>query len=286
MTSDEITVLMPVHGEAQYINDAIQSVLNQSHPRVHLIIILDRAKQITQKIVREYEAKYSSIQVLESSEPGISKALNLGIMESTSPLIARLDSDDLMEPSRLQLQKQEFEKNAKLVCIGSQMAIIDEKGELLGTTMYPTTPYRISRSLKVKNVMGHPSVMLKKNVVDAVGGYRTQFDGAEDYDLWIRMSSLGEIRNLQSSLTKYRKHSNQFSSKNKERQLRIENEIRNANYDNWYFATSRICARNINSAISATGSKRAVSAAKALMSNPKMFLEFILFQAIPRTISK
>jgi glycosyltransferase involved in cell wall biosynthesis len=286
MKSDEITVLMPVYGEAKYINVAIQSVLDQSHPCVSLLIILDRAKQITQNIVREYEAKHSSIRVIESSEPGISNALNLGIQNSSTSLIARLDSDDLMECSRLELQKLEFEKNPKLVCIGSQMAIIDENGKSIGITKYPSTPYRISRSLRVKNVMGHPSVMLKKNVVEAVGGYRPQFDGAEDYDLWIRISALGEILNLQTALTKYRRHSEQFSSKNKERQLKIENEIRNVNYANWYFATARYCARNINSAISTVGCDRAIGALKAMLSNPKMFLQFILFQVIPRIKSK
>jgi glycosyltransferase involved in cell wall biosynthesis len=156
-----------------------------------------------------------NFKVFVSKLPGISHALNLGIRESSGELIARIDADDLMRKDRLTLQNAFLEKHPEVVCVGSQVAKINVNEMVIGISCYPERNKQITKTLLFRNCIAHPSVMYRRSAILKVGGYRPEFDGVEDYDLWLRLSVTGQIRNLKTRLTSYRVWENQVTRKKK-----------------------------------------------------------------------
>lgn len=195
---------MPVHGNAPFLDQAIQSVVAQDIPNWELLIVLDRPDEDLLRVARLYSRNDVRIRVLISPGIGIVDALNYGLIKAEGNLVARIDSDDCMEPSRLRVQQRHLEANSHIACVGSQMTLIDEAGKEFGQTGYPVTSTEIRKKLQFQNCIGHPSVMYQKDIVLKLGAYRKLFTGCEDYDLWLRLCKENDILNLEQKLTKYR----------------------------------------------------------------------------------
>ena len=209
-----ISIIIPVNGEAPFLADAISSVERQTFREFELLIVLDRPSEATRSFVESLAKIGLELKVLESNRPGISAALNHGISTTTSKYIARLDSDDLMQPTRLQIQMSELEKNPSLVCIGSQVEYIDEEGRSAGHSTLPTSAWQVRSMMPTLNCLMHPSVMIRSSALVSAGGYREYLDGVEDYNLWLRLLRFGSIKNHKEYLTKYRRHPAQVTQAN------------------------------------------------------------------------
>ena len=221
-----IDLVIPVFGDAPFLKETINSCASSQDTPFNLIWALDRPSEGVCQIVEEFSSKNKFSKIVFSGNPGIVAALNLGIESGMSEYIARLDSDDLMEPNRLEMQRQYLDSERSVGVVGSQMTLINEKNEILGNTKYPCDHSRIMKLLKFQNCMGHPSVMFRRRVFEKVGGYRTQFTGAEDYDLWLRMADLTQLHNLPESLTRYRISNFQFTKRKESNQGIVETAVR------------------------------------------------------------
>jgi glycosyltransferase involved in cell wall biosynthesis len=210
-----VSVIIPVHGDAPHLISTIQSIQEQNFKEFETFIILDRASEDIEKYAQDLTLSSENIKVLLSKLPGISHALNLGIRESSGEFIARIDADDLMRNDRLLLQKAFLEKHPEVVCVGSQITKINVDGIVIGKSSYPASNKQISRTLLFRNCLAHPSVMYRRSSILEVGGYRPEFDGVEDYDLWLRLSKTGQIRNMNAQLTSYRVWKKQITRKKK-----------------------------------------------------------------------
>jgi glycosyltransferase involved in cell wall biosynthesis len=200
----EVSVLMPVHGNAPFVESAIESVENQTLANFEFIIVLDRVGKDAKLLLKKKEKLNNKIKIISSKSPGISSALNAGLNYCKSPYVARLDSDDLMQPQRLKEQKLFLDNHRKIDCVGSQIIKINADNVAIGRSYLPEIPTEISNVLPFRNCIAHPSVMFRKNAVTKIGGYRTEFDGCEDYDLWLRMDKGNNLKNLDMTLTSYR----------------------------------------------------------------------------------
>ncbi len=212
----KVSIVIPLHGETPFLQATLQSIFDQSMPEWELILVLDRPSATTEKICFIASSSDKRIQVAFSPSPGISSALNKGLSICRTPYLARLDGDDLMAPSRLEKQLTQLEINTNLVCLGSQVLLVDSNGSETGLSSYPTTPWQVSCVLPAMNCLAHPSVMLRTDAVQKVGGYESALNGVEDYNLWLKLIEIGEIANLSEPLTYYRQHENQISRKNVE----------------------------------------------------------------------
>lgn len=199
-----LSLIMPIHGSAPFLIDTIRSVFNSEGVEIDFILVLDRCTNSEFHEVIRNSPPNMEVKVINSSLPGIVPALNLGITVANYELIARLDSDDLITPERFLKQIELLEAFEEVVCVGTQMAFIDEAGIEFGYTNYPTLHKDILRRMKYQNCIGHPSVMFRKSSVQQIGGYREFLSGSEDYDLWLRLGEIGILSNLPLKLTKYR----------------------------------------------------------------------------------
>ncbi len=219
-----VSVIIPVHGDAPHLISTIESITIQSFKDYEVIIILDRASKEIEIYANNLALDLENFKVVFSKKPGISHALNTGIRESSGEFIARIDADDLMRKDRLALQKNFLEQHDEVVCVGSQITKINANGIPIGRSCYPGSNRQIASTLLFRNCIAHPSVMYRRSAILEVNGYRSDFDGVEDYDLWLRLSMIGQIRNMQEPLTSYRVWDNQVTTK--KRHLIFENAKR------------------------------------------------------------
>ena len=207
----EVSILLPVHGDISFLNQTIDSVIRQTFVDFELIIINDRLEDHAVNTVSELISSDNRCRLVTSQGSGLVSALNTGLDLSLGTFIARIDADDFMHPKRLQVQLDFLKSHSEITVVGTQMVFIDQNNRILGESRYPTTSNGIKRTLAFQNCVGHPTVMFRKMEVVNVGSYAPFFQGAEDYDLWTRVSQSRKIVNLDMYLTYYRITPGQYS---------------------------------------------------------------------------
>ncbi len=225
----EISVVIPIYSNPVYLEKTLESLEAQTNNNFETIAVLDRAEPWVIDLLAGKKIKNREIKVLVSEISGISAALMMGIKKARGELIARIDSDDTMQPSRLDTQFEYLGNNPNIDIVGSQINFIDEAGLKLGESCYPGSPKAIDAILPLRNCVAHPSVMMRRSIFTYKIEYKSEFNGVEDYELWL--SALGKfpIVNLPEKLTNYRVWGSQVTSTEKEGRKHLE-KLARGNY--------------------------------------------------------
>lgn len=214
-----VSVVMAVYNGGDYLAESIESILNQNWKDFEFIIINDGSTDQTASVIEYYSNIDSRIKIISRENRGLVASLNEGVAAAKAKLIARMDADDISLPTRLTEQVEFLNKNLNVVCVGTDPIIIDEDGDELIHLKIPATDLIIQQQLLLGHCpIEHPSVMFRKEVAIKVGGYRKEFEAAEDYDLWLRMGELGKLANINKPLIKYRFLNSSISAKNQTKQ--------------------------------------------------------------------
>lgn len=226
MKKPRISVLLSCYNGSRWLSQAIESILNQTLGNFEFIIVDDGSTDNSLKIIKEYAQQDSRIVVLAKKNTGLADSLNKGLEIARGDWIARLDVDDISEPSRLQKQLIIAESKKNIVFVGSGLFAIDESGSILQTYHYP-----ISHRLLVRNLCtsrkfpAHSSAFFRTDVVRAIGGYRSRIERSQDWDLWLRLSKYGELVCAAEPLVMLRQHSQQITHDESGKKSRIYNKI-------------------------------------------------------------
>jgi glycosyltransferase involved in cell wall biosynthesis len=244
-----ISVLIPVKGKAIYLEQALKSIEESSLLPNETLVIDDGIDETT---FEEIKNKFQNInlKIVKNYGVGLVDALNTGINISQNEYLVRLDSDDLMESNRLQVQSIYLENNPDVAVVGSQVTYIDVTNNFLGYSNYPNGDLNLDPNFLKKCLLAHPSVMMRKSVLMKVNGYREtvrfgKISLCEDFDLWRRLYRQGKIVNLPDPLTKYRQHSAQHSSINSSAQTLATFIIASGYFDDQK-KIIEICTKNGN----------------------------------------
>lgn len=212
------SVLIPIKGDSPFLVATLESI-NANKVEKEIVIVDDGATTIAKNALNSFSSKYPDValRVLENEGRGLTNALNTGLRYCRAPLIARIDSDDLMEVDRLEMQLREFEANHELIVLGTQCTYIDTTGEKIGRSNYPNGLISKEALLSFGNLLAHPSVAYRKSEIEALGGYEEFFswfgaDLSQDYSLWLKVADKGLIINSSSLLSQYRIHNGQVSN--------------------------------------------------------------------------
>lgn len=198
-----VSVLMPAYNAEKYIVEAIESILNQTFTDLEFIIINDNSTDSTEKIIEAYSQKDNRIRyICNPVNLGISKTRNLLINEARGQYIAWLDSDDVAQEQRLQIQFS-FLKENNYTMVGSSLVIIDKASNALGWRHYPKPYKEIKNSALLSNPFAQSTVMIESRVAKAFK-YNEQLEVCEDYDLWLKIIQEHRVANMPEALTKYR----------------------------------------------------------------------------------
>lgn len=216
----KVSVLMPCGENSRFIESAIRSVLTQdflNYGELELIIVEDGI-DLKSRLSETFLA-HPLIRIVKSPGSGLVTALNFGLSQCRFDLVARLDSDDLMNLNRISIQHSFMTSNHDVAVCGSHTIVVDEFGVIQRISRDVTSAESIRKELDFRCCLAHPSVMYRKQVIIDAGGYREFFRHAEDYDLWLRLKDKHRIENIPLLLTIYRQHGNQVSQTSKKSQV-------------------------------------------------------------------
>ncbi|KKU87481.1 MAG: Glycosyltransferase [Candidatus Beckwithbacteria bacterium GW2011_GWC2_47_9] len=208
-----LSVVMAVYNQAETLNPAVKSILEQSFPDFALVIVDDHSTDETPELLRQWRLKDKRVKVITNSRHlGLTKSLNVGLKQAKTRFIARMDGDDVAMPERLKRQRDYLLSHPKIGLLGTAVRLIDEAGKPLRVKQLPSSPETIRQSILSGCPFIHPTWMLRKSVLDEVGVYNEAFSYAQDYDLALRIVSRFLTANLLDPLLNYRVNSGETIS--------------------------------------------------------------------------
>ncbi len=216
----QISVIMPVYNAEKFLLQAIDSILHQSFADFEFLICDDCSSDNSPAILQQAAAADARIKIFRNEKnSGVTCSLNRLLQEASAPLIARMDADDIAMPKRLELQFEFMQNHPATAVAGGDLEIIDENNNTLGMRYYSRSWQEIKKQMMCRSPLAHPSVIMRKNVIDQLGGYLEQ-PGCEDYYLWLRIAENGyELANLPETLLRYRLSANQIKQRNMKKSL-------------------------------------------------------------------
>lgn len=211
---------MPVFNGQRYVDEAIASAVGQGFDDFEFVIVDDGSTDDTPSILARWEARDARIRVFRSPRnEGIPAALNRGLAVARGEYVVRQDADDLCIPGRIAKQVATLDADPDVVLVSAGYEIIDAQGRRRGWRMRRETPEVLEYLLNFSNsIGGHGQVMFRRDMVLAAGGYRTEFDTSQDYDLWSRLSPRGTMVVLPLCGMRHRIHDSQVSIASRKRQ--------------------------------------------------------------------
>ena len=210
----KVTVLMPVYNASRFLIEAVNSMLNQTFTDFEFLIINDGSTDGSDEMLKTFFDE--RIRVINNiGNEGLIRTLNKGIALSKGEYIARMDADDISLPGRLEKQVQFLDANKDVAILATRLIQINEKGETAGYWMedqVTVTETRIKNTLPVINCIGHPTIMMRKGVIEKFG-YRPWLTYSEDWGLWLEvLAENWRIAKLEEPLLKYRIHNESVTS--------------------------------------------------------------------------
>ena len=199
-----LSVVLPVFNGEASLDEAISSITRQSFGDFELLVVDDGSSDGSAAIARRHAAADPRVKLRSNPGKGLVAALNHGIEQASADLIARMDADDVALPARFERQMARMGGEPDLLVLGTATIRVDDRGKELEVTIPPADPAEISRRLDRGNPIAHPTVVMRRAAVRAVGGYRRAYVRAEDYDLWLRLAERGKLANLEEPLLRYR----------------------------------------------------------------------------------
>lgn len=231
-----VSVLMPVYNGASFLEASLQSVLAQSWRDFELVVVDDGSTDESPAMLARFAASDPRIRVIRQTNGGISRALNAGLAAARGDWIARLDSDDLMLPNRLERQLAFVRAEPDAVAAGSYYEIIDGAGAVRGLLHpLPRSRAELARLLASRDPLTftHPTMIYRRAAALDAGGYVSALEPCEDVALFARMLAAGGIILIQPEvLTRYRVHAGSISSRKTVEQFLMRNFI----YHNFHAA--------------------------------------------------
>ena len=191
-----VSILMPVRNEELFLPMALRSLRAQTLKDWELVVVDDGSTDNTPAVLAQAASGDPRIRVLNSFGQGLVPALNCGLASCRARLVARMDGDDIAHPSRLAEQAAFLTAHDTIGLVACSFRHFPRNKVGIGMIGYEqwqnqlVTHESIMADFFVESPFVHPSVMFRRQTVEAVGGYR-DMGWAEDYDLWLRLASAG-----------------------------------------------------------------------------------------------
>lgn len=221
MTTPTLSIIMPVFNCAPYLDRAMASIRGQTFSDFECIVVDDGSKDRSLSILRRHAAQDARIRIVSRENRGLVASLNEAVSLARGTFLGRMDGDDISLPDRFARQIAILQSSPQLVGLGAAVDMVDSTGQRLKSYTPPISHEAIVAELRGGNggAMIHPAVVFRAEAIRKVGGYRDQFSGfGEDWDLFLRLSEIGTLRNLPQILLKYRQHSKSYCSTRHETQ--------------------------------------------------------------------
>lgn len=208
MSQPFISVILPVFNAESYIFDSINSILSQTYKDFELIIINDGSTDSSESIIQSFNDERIKYYRNDKNR-GLIYTLNRGLTLANGEYIARMDADDICTPTRFEVQLSFLQDHVDIGVVGAEATIFqgqykDYPQNKCGYFHKPKTDEEIKAKLFVDNPIIHPTVLMRKEVLEKTNGYNRNFYQVEDLALWIDLSQYTKFYNISRPLINYR----------------------------------------------------------------------------------
>ena len=257
----KISIIIPTYNYAQYICEAIESVLNQTYKDFEIIVVDDGSTDNTKEVIKPYLNK---IKYIYQQNSGPSAARNRGIKEAKGEYIAFLDADDIWLAQKLELQIKFMEKEKEVGLIFSDMILFNEKGIIKNSFLKEKLFFNklsikplsstekviydnVFNALLQENFIPTNTVIVKKECFNKVGFFDETLFSVEDRDMWLRIGLFYDIGFINFPLVLTRFHETNISA-NQELALKSRLKVMKKflNYSNLPIKSKKIIKQTIN----------------------------------------
>lgn len=178
-----VSIIVPAYNQDQYLEEALQSVLNQSYQNWECIIVNDGSSDTTEEIAKQWVVKDNRFNYYYKKNGGVSSARNLGILNSSGKYILPLDADDKLGDDYISLVINEFQVDDSLCLVYTDASFLGTRNELWHLPVFDFENLLLSNCI-------YCSAIFKKEDFLRVGGYDEKFKyGNEDWEFWINLLS-------------------------------------------------------------------------------------------------
>ena len=237
MNEPLISIVMSVYNSEEYLDEAINSILNQTYTKFEFIIINDGSRDGSLDIIKKYLKRDKRIILVDNKiNKGLVYSLNKGLDISKGKYIVRMDADDISLRERLEKQVNFMEQNSEITMSGTAAFVFKGNNRKVNKKLsVPTEVSKVKSKLFFENCFIHPTVIMRR---DHICKYKLKYDdvkGAEDIALWIKMSKLNlKLDNINIPLLYYRLSKNSITSnenKNIENRYNVFKKYRSIQFE-------------------------------------------------------
>lgn len=201
-----ISAVIPAFNNAGTIVEALESVAAQTCPVAETIVVDDGSTDKTAEVARACMERCALPGVvLNQANAGPAAARNRGVAAASGEWVAFLDADDAWLPWKLEAQFRGVCENPE-VCVWCGPSIpfgVESPSPPSATERLCHCPVTL-QELDTRNPVATSTVLVRRNLLQSVGGFDERFRGPEDYDLWLRLAARAEIRLIDAPLCRYR----------------------------------------------------------------------------------
>ncbi|CAN5921607.1 hypothetical protein BH23ACT10_BH23ACT10_35520 [soil metagenome] len=204
-----VSVIIPCHGQAHFLVDAIESVRAQTHQRVEVIVVDDGSPDDAADVA----GRYGDIRLVRQRNQGLSAARNAGLGASHGDYVAFLDADDILRPEAIAAGLEAFDKRPDAGFVAGAHVRVDRERSPVETPGRGIVCPDSFEMLLQGNVIGmHATVLYRCEVLEAAGGFDTSLPACEDYDLYLRLAQVAPLVLHDVVVAEYRRHVGNMSS--------------------------------------------------------------------------
>ena len=199
-----VSVVMAVYNAAKYLRESVDSILSQTFRDLELIIVNDASTDASGEILGAFDDPRIRV-ITHTTNQGAAASRNHALAAARGDFVAIMDADDISAPSRLEIQVGFLDSHSDIGLVGCAIYDnIDDQGATLHTSHLPEDNDTIQRTLVERWCFLHPSIMFRRELYEQVGGYRNEFEPAEDHDFILRVLDQHKAHNLPLKLVRYR----------------------------------------------------------------------------------
>jgi glycosyltransferase involved in cell wall biosynthesis len=202
--ADLVTWLLPVRNGMPFLPQTLQSIATQTYQNVRILAWDNASTDETVEELQRWIPRRIPGTVVAGDPRPLGLCLAAMVERCQTELCARIDADDINLPERLERQVAFLEEHPQTAVLGAQVNTIDEDGRRLERWHFSTDDAETRWRLRWENPISHPAVLFRRRVVLRAGNYQ-ECQAAEDFDLWMRVADLAEIRSHPEVLLHYRR---------------------------------------------------------------------------------
>lgn len=211
-----VSVILPCFNSVKFLDETINSILNQTFDNLTIIAIDDGSTDNTRELLDRY-SNYLSVYIhTQYANKGVAASMNLGLKHVESDLIAFIDHDDIWYPDKIRRQVEVFEQNNDVDLVYTNGDVIDDSGKIQYKILGPlhSETNNVEKLLLDCYIKSCSTVMITKRIIDKIGIFNESLLPA-DHDMWLRLQENSKFYYINDSLMGYRIHSGQSIQKRK-----------------------------------------------------------------------